>query len=93
LSGLVPTADEPSHVACEAESDGSAQDLLSLKETFVANHKDIQVKPEHSISLRHYRESDHPYKHPKTPLMHARLDEFTTRHGLEQLQNISLQKF
>lgn len=91
-SVLFPEADKSSHVACEDEIDIAMQDLLSLKENYFASHKDIQVKPDNSISLPHCGDGNHLCKHPKTLLVHARLYDFATRHGLEQLQSVSLQK-
>jgi hypothetical protein len=63
-----------------------------LKENFFASHKAIQVKPDNSISLPHCGDGNHLCKHPKTLLVHTRLYDFATRHGLEELQNVSLQK-
>lgn len=91
-SVLIPAADKSSHVACEDEIDIATQDLLPLKENYFASHTDIQVKSDNSISLPHCGDGNHLCTHPKTLLVHARLYDFATRHGLEQLRNVSLQK-
>ena len=91
-SVLVPAADKSSYVACEDEIDYATSDLLPLKEKYFASHKDIQEKPDNSISLPHCGEGNYLCKYPKTLLVHARLYVFATRHGLDRLENVSLQK-
>jgi hypothetical protein len=91
-SVLIPAADKSSHVACEDEIDIATQDLLPLKENYFGSHTDIQVKSDNSMSLLHCGDGNHLCTHPKTLLVHARLYDFATRHGLEQLRNVSLQK-
>jgi hypothetical protein len=63
-----------------------------LKENYFGSHTDIQVKSDNSMSLLHCGDGNHLCTHPKTLLVHARLYDFATRHGLEQLRNVSLQK-
>jgi hypothetical protein len=63
-----------------------------LKENYFVSHEDIQVHSDNSISLPHCGDGNHLCKHPKTLLVHARLYDFATRHGLDQLRNVSLNK-
>ena len=91
-SVLIPAADSSSHAAYEDEIEITTQDLLPLKENYFASHEDIQVHSDNSIFLPHYRDRNHLCKHPKTLLVHARLYDFATRHGLDHLRNVSLNK-
>ncbi|KAJ5240422.1 uncharacterized protein N7469_002013 [Penicillium citrinum] len=91
-SVLVPAAHKSSHVACEDEVDPATQDLFPLKEKYFTSHKDIQKKSDNSMSLPHCGDGNYLCKHPKTLLMHARLYAFATKHGLNRLAYVSLQK-
>ena len=91
-SVLIPAADKSSHASYEDEIDIATQDLLPLKENYFASHKDIQVKTDNTISLLHCGDGNHLCKHPKTLLMYARLYDFATRYGLDQLGNVSFNK-
>ncbi|KAJ6101897.1 hypothetical protein N7486_004324 [Penicillium sp. IBT 16267x] len=93
-SVLVPAVYEPSHIACEDVIDAATRDLLPLKENFFTSHKDVEEKPENSItvSLPRCGDGDYLCKHPQTLLIHARLYVFATRHGLYRLKDVSLQK-
>ncbi|CRL24760.1 unnamed protein product [Penicillium camemberti] len=91
-SVLIPAADSSSHAACEDEIEIATQDLLPLKENYFASHEDIQVHSDNSIFLPHCGDGNHLCKHPKTLLVHARLYDFATRHGLDHLRNVSLNK-
>lgn len=91
-SVLISAADKSSYAACEDEIDIATQDLHPLKENHFASHEDIQVYSDNSISLPHCGDGNHLCKHSETLLVYARLYDFATRHGLDQLRNVSLNK-
>jgi hypothetical protein len=90
-SVLVPEAQQPSHVTCDDEIDTTKQDPLPLKEILLQVLKDLQEKPDNSISLPHCGDGNYLCKHPSTLLVHVRLYVFATRHELDRLENVSLQ--